>query len=145
MIEQLQMWRKMCLGVVDILILICLQYYIQMVFAGCNLKIIESKNDWYDVPFVKNGYVVTVGNILNRFSNNRYLPLMHRVAITDLNEPRYSVVLFWGPKLNCLVQCLPSICNKETNVSSVYKPVIYSEYITRKVQEISEYTSDSNG
>eukprot|EP01083_Nonionella_stella_P237845 833995_1 len=30
----------------------------------------ESKNDWYDVPFVKNGYVVTVGNILNRFSNN---------------------------------------------------------------------------
>lgn len=80
---------------------------------------VQSKNgDWLDVPHRPGCFVVNIGDMLARWTNDRWVSTLHRVV----NPPpdrvagsrRQSVVFFQNPNYDALVACLPG-CTDAAN------------------------------
>ncbi|KAE8145249.1 oxidoreductase [Aspergillus avenaceus] len=78
---------------------------------------------WVDVTPVPGALVVNLGNLMMRWTNDRYLSNLHRVINTSGNE-RYSVPFFFGGNPDYVVECLPS---EETE--GKYPPVSVREWM----------------
>ncbi|CAN1280653.1 1-aminocyclopropane-1-carboxylate oxidase homolog 1 [Linum perenne] len=52
-------------------------------------------NSWLDVPFIKDGLVVNVADMLQLISNDKFKSTEHRVRVTSV-EPRVSVAAYFG-------------------------------------------------
>eukprot|EP00455_Lapot_gusevi_P000139 TRINITY_DN10059_c0_g1_i3.p1 TRINITY_DN10059_c0_g1~~TRINITY_DN10059_c0_g1_i3.p1 ORF type:complete len:365 (-),score=45.14 TRINITY_DN10059_c0_g1_i3:41-1135(-) len=108
------------------------------------LQIEVEKDKWLDVPPVvlPNGerpFVVNIGDLLARWSNDEFKSTVHRV-VNMTGKERYSVPFFFEPNFNTLVECIPS-CTSPTR-PALYPPVISGEYLLNmydKTQSFSEY------
>lgn len=63
-------------------------------------------SEWVDVTPVPGAYVVNLGNMMMRWTNNRYLSNLHRVINTSGKE-RFSVPFFFSGNPNYTIRCLP--------------------------------------
>ncbi|KAI1608111.1 1-aminocyclopropane-1-carboxylate oxidase [Exophiala viscosa] len=71
----------------------------------------KATGDWLDVEPRKGAYVVNLGNMFMRWSNDKYISNLHRV-INKSGRERYSVPFFFSGNPDYVVQCLPN-CRKE--------------------------------
>ncbi|KAH0467522.1 hypothetical protein IEQ34_004760 [Dendrobium chrysotoxum] len=67
---------------------------------------------WEDVAPLKGGFIINIGDLLERLSNDVFRSTLHRVVLDG--QERYSVAFFVDPKPECIVECLPS-CTSEMN------------------------------
>jgi isopenicillin N synthase-like dioxygenase len=58
-------------------------------------------------------FVVNTGDILNRWTNGRFLSTPHR-AFNTMQSPRYAIPYFFHPNPDTLVEALPT-CTGEGN------------------------------
>jgi isopenicillin N synthase-like dioxygenase len=65
-------------------------------------------NEWVDVPPVRGTYVVNLGDMMQRWTNDRYKSTMHRVISNRSDMHRYSAAFFCDGPLDTLVSCLPT-------------------------------------
>ena len=66
---------------------------------------------WVDVPTSPMQFVVNIGDLLMRWTNDRWLSNLHRVVNPDPAAPagpRLSVAFFNHPNYDALIECLPS-------------------------------------
>ncbi len=67
---------------------------------------------WIGVPTTPENFVVNIGDLLMRWTNDRWLSNMHRVVNPPLGEnpsrPRLSIAFFNHPNYDALIECLPS-------------------------------------
>lgn len=89
------------------------------------LQIKTPEGEWVDHPPMENGVIVNSGNMLRRFSNNRFLASPHRVtAATDAD--RYSLAFFFNPDLDDIIAPVASCCTAENPAQ--YEPQRYGDY-----------------
>ena len=81
--------------------------------------------NWIDAPVVEGAYVVNGGDILRRWTNDRFLSTPHRV-INVVEKPRYAVPFFFDPHFDTSITCLPT-CQSADNPAK-YPPITYEEY-----------------
>jgi isopenicillin N synthase-like dioxygenase len=76
------------------------------------LQVQGKDGQWLDVPHVPGTFVVNIGDMLARWTNDRWVSTLHRVVnppIDRLAESRrQSVVFFQNPNYDAVVSCLPS-------------------------------------
>ena len=76
------------------------------------LQVRTRGGDWVDVPTPPTSFVVNIGDLLMRWTNDRWLSNLHRVV----NPPpgrgragaRLSIAFFNHPNYDTLIECLPS-------------------------------------
>ena len=73
--------------------------------AGLQLADVEGR--WHDVIAPAGSFIVNLGDMLARWTNDRYRATVHRVQSLRTAD-RYSVPTFVNPSYDTVVECLPS-------------------------------------
>jgi isopenicillin N synthase-like dioxygenase len=103
--------------------------------APGGLQVSDKNGVWRDVPHRTGSFIINVGDLLSRWTNDRWRSTLHRVV----NPPRdargstqrLSVVFFTGPDRASEIGVLPS-CVSDTNPAK-YTPVNAGEYTRAKI------------
>ena len=103
---------------------------------------IFADGEWGDVASVVNSFVINVGDLMSRWTNDRWRSTLHRVVNPDRrltgSTQRLSMVAFTGPNEAMEVACLPSCCSPERPAR--YEPVVAGPYIQAKLMRSMELT-----
>lgn len=76
---------------------------------------------WMDAPGVEDAFVVNGGDILHRWTNERFLSTPHRVRNVS-GQLRYAVPFFCDPDHDTVIDCLPT-CGP-----AKYPPIKFGDY-----------------
>jgi len=80
--------------------------------APGGLQVVRRGGDWIDAPLVDRGFIVNIGDLLMRWTNDRWVSTVHRVVNPpdDVREraTRLSVAFFQVPNHDVDVRCFES-------------------------------------
>jgi isopenicillin N synthase-like dioxygenase len=82
--------------------------------------------EWLAPPLIEGTFLVNLGNVMKRWSNDRFLSTPHGV-VNDSGRDRYSIALFYSPNVRARIEVLPS-CVSPTNPAR-YEPAIYGDLV----------------
>ena len=71
------------------------------------LQIRRTDGTWFDAPVLEGRFLVNTGDMLRRWTNDRFLSTPHRVLNVS-GTSRYSIALFFDTHLDRMMQCLPT-------------------------------------
>ncbi|RYY95761.1 MAG: isopenicillin N synthase family oxygenase, partial [Chitinophagaceae bacterium] len=101
------------------------------------LQILTKQNEWVGVTSLPEQIVVNVGDMLQRFSNNRLRSTTHRVV----NPPRelwgtsgFSIPFFLHPKSAMSLACLETCIDEQH--PKAYADISAGEYLDERLREI---------
>ena len=101
---------------------------------------IAVKGQWVDVGLVENGYVVNIGDLLARWTNDRWTSTLHRVVVPEdsnyRKRDRISIPFFFQPSYTAEIKTIPTTVSEDKKSS--YEPVISGEWITAKSMSMLE-------
>ena len=80
---------------------------------------------WMEAPGIEGAYVVNGGDILHRWTNERFLSTPHRVRNLT-GGLRYAVPFFCDPNHDTVIECLPTCRSAEAPAK--YPPIKMGDY-----------------
>ena len=87
---------------------------------------------WVDVPPVPGAFVVNIGDLMARWTNDRYRSTVHRVVPPD-GRDRFSVVLFMDLDHHATIEVLPTCV--PAGEQPRYGPTTAGEHLLAKFRE----------
>ena len=110
--------------------------------AQGGLEIRDPDGTWKEAPVVPNSFVINVGDLMARWTNDRWRSTLHRVSNPHRSltgsTARLSMVAFTGPNEMSQVACLPT-CSSVSNPPR-YPPVRAGDYVRAKIAKSMEIT-----
>lgn len=100
------------------------------------LQVRPRGGDWIEAPPIPDTYVLNVGDMLARWTNDRFVSTPHRV-INRSGGDRYSLPYFLDPGMDALIECLPT-CTDEANPPR-HAPVRYGDYLLDRLNRNYDY------
>ena len=100
------------------------------------LQVRNRAGQWIAAPYIEGTFVVNIGDMLERWSNDLFVSTPHRVVNASGRE-RYSIPMFYDPDFDTAVECLPN-CSGTGNPPK-YPRTVAGEYITAKYDEAYAY------
>ena len=103
--------------------------------APGGLQVRMPNGAWENVPSVQAAFVINIGDLMARWTNDRWKSTLHRVANPprDLSGTtrRISMAFFTGVNGDAMIECLPSC--RSASVGAKYPPVRAADYIAQKL------------
>jgi isopenicillin N synthase-like dioxygenase len=102
--------------------------------APGGIEVRDPAGSWRPVPHIPGAFVVNLGDLMARWTNDRWVSTLHRVVNPPAErrgEARLSIPFFHQPNADALIECIPT-CATEENPPR-YAPVRSGEWRDAKV------------
>jgi len=96
----------------------------QNIVPGLSIRLPNGK--WIDAPVIAGSFLINGGDMLRRWTNDRFLATPHRV-INRSGQERYSIPFFFDCNYGWVMECLPTCRNKDNPPK--YEPITYADYM----------------
>lgn len=82
--------------------------------------------EWLAPPLIPGTFLVNLGNMMKRWSNDRFLSTPHAV-LNESGADRYSIAFFYSPNIGTRIECLPSCTGPDDPPR--YPPAVYGDLV----------------
>ena len=103
--------------------------------ANPGLQVLNGADRWIDIPPVAGTFVVNIGDLMARWTNDRFTSNIHRAA-NRTGRNRYSIPFFMGANVNTEIRCLESCTG--TDDPPKYPPVLAGAHIEARLVELQK-------
>lgn len=98
------------------------------------LEIFGPEDEWFAVPSVPGAFIVNIGDLMARWTNDRWVSTLHRVTCPPAHEPgsqrRQSIAFFHQPNWDAEIVCLPTCI--AAGEKAKYPPVTSGAHLKEK-------------
>lgn len=102
------------------------------------LEVVDRRTGgWVDVPVIPGTFVVNIGDLMARWTNDHWNSTKHRVRVPPARAraiPRVSIPFFHHPNYDALIECLPSCAGVDDPPR--YPPVTSGTYLDDRVRAV---------
>jgi isopenicillin N synthase-like dioxygenase len=84
--------------------------------------------EWLAPPVIEGTFLVNLGNIMKRWSNDRFLSTPHGV-LNDSGTDRYSIAFFYSPNVNATIACAPTCVSADRPAR--YEAAVYRDLVLK--------------
>jgi isopenicillin N synthase-like dioxygenase len=101
--------------------------------APGGLEVRDREGVWHPIPAIADSYVVNVGDVMNRLTNDRWKATFHRVALPpeeSRHRGRISIPYFVTPAYDAVIGCVETC--RPSSGDPRYPPVRAGEYAATK-------------
>jgi isopenicillin N synthase-like dioxygenase len=99
------------------------------------LEVMLPERTWMPVHYQPGVLIVNTGQVLNRWSNDRFIATPHRVNVPT--QERYALPFFFYPDDDALIEAVPT-CVRPGEPSR-YEPIRFHDWFNRYIDEIYHY------
>ena len=101
------------------------------------LQIKNKSGAWQDAAPIDKTFVVNIGDLMQRWTNDVYTSTKHRVINKGSNSSRYSIPYFVEPNYNTVIKCLSSCVSKSRPTR--YDNIIAGDWINERFNDTYVY------
>lgn len=108
------------------------------------LQVKHRHGDWIDVHIPPDGFCCNIGDLMARWSNDRWVSTLHRVAVPPPEaapSDRISLVFFQNPNPDTVIRCFPSCLR--SGAAEKYPPVMVAEHYLGKLMRAGHSRLDA--
>lgn len=116
----------------------CITLLYQDQIGGLQVK--DRHGNWLEATPVENSFVVNIGDLMQRWTNDCYKSTPHRVSSPTANVTRFSMPFFVEPNFDTQVSTIPS-CIQDPE-SAGYEQVTAGDWILSRFADTYEYRSE---
>jgi isopenicillin N synthase-like dioxygenase len=102
------------------------------------LEVRNRAGEWIAAPPRPDGFIVNIGDLMARWTNDRYASTPHRV-VNRSGRARYSIAVFYDPDVDTPIKTLAS-CQAPGEAAG-YPPTTCGAYITERFDQAFAYRS----
>lgn len=96
------------------------------------LQILNKTNQWINAKPIENTFVVNIGDLMQRWTNDQFQSTIHRV-INSSGKQRYSIPVFFGPNYFTQIETI------DQNQISKYENILAGEYLLSRFDQTYQY------
>ena len=94
--------------------------------GGLEIKL--PSGEWLAAPMIEDAFIINIGDMLARWTNDRWVSTLHRVVDPEnSNQRRLSIAYFQVPNFDAVIECIPTCV--ATGVKEKYSPVDAGAYL----------------
>jgi isopenicillin N synthase-like dioxygenase len=97
------------------------------------LEVCTPGGDWVTVPVLPDSYIINIGDLMARWTNDRWRSTLHRVVNPPRDSTgstrRQSIIFFHQPNHDAEIRCLPSCVGDGAR----YEPTTSGEHLVAKM------------
>lgn len=102
--------------------------------APGGLQVQTHEGEWLDVHAVPGSFVVNLGDMMARWTNDRWPATLHRVAVPPADAAarsrRQTLVFFHDPRADAVIECIPSCTDADHPPR--YEPITALDHVLEK-------------
>jgi len=100
------------------------------------LAVRDPSGAWIEAPPIPGTFLLNLGDLMPRWSNDRFRSTPHRVLNRSGRE-RYSIAYFFDPAMDAMIECLPA-CRSAENPPR-HPPMRYGDYLMERLDKNYAY------
>lgn len=113
--------------------------------APGGLQVFTKDEEWMDVPARSGTFAINIGDMMERWTNDRWVSTLHRVANPPgeiaASSRRQSLIYFSIPNYDAVVECIPTCI--DSNNPAKYPPVTVAEHHFEKLGKMFDLDDEA--
>lgn len=101
------------------------------------LELLKRDGEWVSAPWIEDSFVVNLGDLFRRWTNDLFASNVHRV-VNRTGRERYSIPTFFNLDFDAPIECLPSCL--APGEAPRHPPTTSGEYLLGRFAAVQGYT-----